>query len=146
MTLSQLLRLGLFLGGSLLATTVFLLAHWAIERLSREVATTSRVLARFCAEASYPATRNSEIQDIVGDLIAHIDFPIVLTDSLGLPRAWKGIEVEPSMVTVESLDSLAAGQPIAPVIAERVERVRRIVARLDRQNESIPMIRHRPVP
>ncbi len=43
--LPQVLRLGLFLGGSILAATVFLLAHWAIERLSREVATTSRVLA-----------------------------------------------------------------------------------------------------
>ncbi len=144
-TFSQWLRFGLFLGGSLIAATVFLLAHWAIDRLSREVATTSRVLARFCAEASYPATHNPEIEEVMGDLIAHIDFPIVLTDSLGLPRAWKGIDVEPSMVTVESLDSLSAGLPVAPVIAGRVERVRRIVARLDRRNEPIPMIRSKPL-
>ena len=41
MTLSQLVRVGLFLGGSVLAATVFLLAHWAIDRLSLEVATTA---------------------------------------------------------------------------------------------------------
>src|SRR5260221_3830572 len=76
--LPQVLRLGLFLGGSILAATVFLLAHWAIERLSREVATTSRVLAQFCAQASFPATRSGEIGEVVGELIPNIDFPILL--------------------------------------------------------------------
>ena len=143
MTLPQLLRLTLFLGGSVIAATVFLLAHWAIGRLTREVTSTSRVLAQFCAQASYPATRNPEIEDVVADLIMNIDFPIVLTDSLGLPRAWKGVEIGHEMVTAESLDSLAAGQRVAPVIAARVERLRQIVLRLDRQNTPIPMTRRK---
>ncbi len=137
----QALRLSLFLGGSLLAASVFLLAHWAIDRLSREVTTTSHVLARFCAQASFPATRDQELQLLVGSLIANIDFPIVITDTLGVPRAWKGIDVDEALVPDLALDSLAAGRPIAPVVAARVQRVKRRITELDRRNTPIPMTR-----
>ena len=146
MTLPQLLRLGLFLGGSLLAATVFLLAHWAIERLSREVATTSRLLAQFCAEASYPAIRNPMVEEVFRRLVSNIDFPIIVTDRNGLPRAWRGLDLADSMVTAESLDSLAAGQSVAPLIAQRVESLRSTAARFDRRNAPIPLTQSRPNP
>src|SRR3989442_6186916 len=91
LTLSQVLRLGLFLGASVLAATVFLLANWTITRLSREVATTSRFLAQFCAEASYPASRNPIIEDVFRRLVSNLDFPLVITASRGIPRAWRGV-------------------------------------------------------
>jgi signal transduction histidine kinase len=140
--ISQLVRLGLFLGGSLLALAVFLLAHWAIARLSREVATTSKLLAQFCATASFPAARDPELRLIVTRTVKNIDFPIVLTDRDGLPRAWKGVGVDAALVSPESLDSLEAHQAIAPVIAERVERVRERVRELDHENVPIPMTRY----
>jgi signal transduction histidine kinase len=146
MTLPQLLRLGLFLGASLLAASVFLLANWAIDRLTREVASTSRVLAQFCAEASYPVVRNPQIEDVFKRLVASLDFPMVITDRAGVPRAWRGIEVHPDSVRSESIDSLVAGQAISPVIAGRIERVRLTVARLDHENRPIPFIERRQVP
>ena len=145
MTLSQVLRLGLFFGASLLAATVFVMANWAIERLSREVASTSRVLAQFCAEASYPVVRNPQIEDIFRRLVSNLDFPMVITDREGVPRAWRGIDVHPDSVRSESLDSLAAGQTISPVTAERVARIRRTVLRLDARNQPIPFIERNPV-
>lgn len=140
MTLSQVLRLGLFLGASLLAATVFVLANWAIDRLSREVASTSRVLAQFCAEASYPVVRNPQIEDVFKRLVSNLDFPMVITDREGIPRAWRGIDVHPDSVRSESLDSLAAGQAISPVAAARVARIRQTVARFDARNRPIPFI------
>ena len=140
-SLSQLLRLGLFFGGSLLAISVFLLAHWAIARLSREVATTSRVLAQFCAQASFPATRDPELRFIVTRLIENIDFPIVLTDRAGVPRAWKGVGVEAALVPAESIDSLAQGLPVSPVVAGRIAHVRKQLPALDATNPPIPMSR-----
>ena len=140
-TLSQVLRLGLFLGGCLLAASVFLLAHWAIDRLSREVASTSRMLAHFCAQASYPAVRDLELRVLIGRVIENIDFPIVLTDRQGLPRAWKGVQVDASTVSAEALDSLELGLEVAPVTAERVDRVRARLPLLDRRNRPIPMTR-----
>lgn len=139
LTLSQFLNLGLFLGGSLLAGGIFLFTHWTIARLSHEIATTSRLFARFCAQASLPATSDPALQRIFAEVISGIDFPIVITDRHGLPRAWRGIDVDPALVPSSSLDSLLMNQRIAPIIQERVARVRARAAQLDRKNLSIPM-------
>src|SRR5437867_2890294 len=79
MTLSQLLQIFLFLGGSALVGAVFLFTHQMITRLSQEVETTSRVLAGFCAQASYPATSDPQLRQIFSQVIANLDFPIVIT-------------------------------------------------------------------
>jgi signal transduction histidine kinase len=136
---ATLLRTGLFLGASLLAAAVFLFSSQAIGRLTREVQTTSRVLARFCAQASIPATRDPELQRIFSDLISGIEFPIVITDTVGTPRAWREIDVDPALVPAASLDSLEQGLPIAPVIRARVAQVRRQITRLDHVNPPISM-------
>lgn len=140
MTLTQLLKLGLFLGASLLAAGVFVFTHQMVSRLSNEVATTSRVLARFCAQASFPATTDPEMRRIFSEVIAHIEFPIVITDGQGLPRAWRQTDVDAALVPASSIDSLAAGRAIAPEIQARIERVRARAAALDRRNQPIPMM------
>jgi len=139
MTRSELLKTALFVGSGLLVGAVFLFTQQMVTRLSEEVATTSGVLARFCAQASFPAIRDPEIQQIFADVIAHVDFPIVITDERGLPRAWRGIGVDPGMVPAASIDSLAQRQPVAPVIRERVERVRREILGLDRRHHPLLM-------
>jgi signal transduction histidine kinase len=136
---SQLLKGSLFLGSSVLVAAVFLFTHQMIGRLSAEVATTSRVFARFCAQASLPATRDPELQRIFTELVSGIDFPIVITDTLGVPRAWREVGVDPMLVDPASIDSLAEGRTIAPVIRARIEEVRRHVARMDRENAPIVM-------
>ncbi len=136
---SQVLKAALFLGSSLLVAAVFLFTHQMIQRLSEEVATTSRVFARFCAQASLPATRDPELRRIFSEVVRSIDFPIVITDNAGIPRAWREVGVDPALVDPASLDSLAAGRAIAPVIRERIETVRRHVAEMDRNNPPIVM-------
>ncbi len=136
---SQIVRVGLFVGASALSVLIFLVTNQVIGRLTHEVATTSRVLARFCAQASIPATRDPELQRIFSDVLSGIEFPIVITDETGLPRAWRQLDVDPALVPAASLDSLVEGLPIAAPIAARVNRVREEVRRLDRTYEPIPM-------
>jgi hypothetical protein len=138
----QLLRAYLFLASSVLVIAVFLFTYQMLNALSREVATTSRVLARFCAQASFPAAQDSVMRRILGELIAGIDFPMVITDNDNTPRAWRSVGIADTLVPGPSIDSLKAGYPIAPVIHARLDEVRRRAAEMDRRNKPIPM--HQP--
>src|SRR5438552_12825787 len=139
MTLSQLLQFFLFLGGSALIGAVFMFTHQMITRLSQEVETTSRVLAGFCAQASFPATSDPQLRQIFSEVIANLDFPIVITDRANNPRAWRQIDVDPALVPAASIDSLADHLTIAPVIRQRIDRVRRQVSVMDHKNKPIAM-------
>ena len=142
--LRALFKTGLFIGGGLLVAAVFLFTHQMVRRLSTEVATTSRVLARFCAEASLPTTRNPELRRLLGEVLENVDFPIVITDTTGLPRAWQDVGVSHKLVSEESLDSLAAGWPVSTLTKTRVDEVRARIPELDRKNRPIPMWQVRP--
>jgi NtrC-family two-component system sensor histidine kinase KinB len=135
----SLLKTGLFAGGGLLVAAVFLVTNQTIQRLSDQVSTTSGVLARLCADASIPATGNPQLQRILEDVTAQITFPIVITDTTGLPRAWKGVGVPADAVPTETLDSLAMGLPISPVHSAAVQRVSARVPDLDRRHRPIPL-------
>lgn len=136
---SQVLKTSVFVACSVLVVVVFLVTNATIRRLTAEVATTSRVLARFCAQASFPAVRDPELQRIFAEVISHIEFPMVITDTDGVPRAWREVGVDESLVSAESIDSLATGRSIAPETLARIETVRREVERLDRINDPIVM-------
>ena len=136
---AQLLRTGVFLASVLLVVSVFLFTHQTIQRLSFEVETTSRILARFLALATFPATQDPELQRITRDIVGSLDFPIIITDPEGYPRAWRKTSVPPELVAAASIDSLRERQPLSPVIRARIERVKAEVARLDRQNPPVPM-------
>ena len=137
---SQLLKASLIAGSIVLVLAVFVFTQQIINRLSHEVATTSRVFAEFCAQASLPATRDPVLQQIFSEMIGSIDFPIIVTDKQGTPRAWREIDLDPALVPATSLDSLAMGRPIAPAIRERVESVRHRVAEMDKHNKPIVMM------
>jgi two-component system, NtrC family, sensor histidine kinase KinB len=133
------LRTGLIVGSIALMAAVFLWTNHFVNKLSEEINATSRVLARFCAQASFPAIRDPELEKVFGQLVASLDFPIVITDTAGTPRAWRGVSVHRDSVPASSIDSLDFGRTISPVIHARIERVRAEAARLDRHNTPIEM-------
>lgn len=137
-------KTSLFVAGSLLVAAVFLFTHQMVQRLSIEVATTSRVLARFCAEASLPATRNPELRRLLGEVLENVDFPIVITDTTGLPRAWQDVGVAHTLVSEESIDSMAAGLAVSANTKIRLDEVRARIPDLDRKNKPISMWQTRP--
>jgi hypothetical protein len=137
------LRWYLFLAFSALLIGLFLLTNVLIGRLAQQAERTSRVFARFAASASFPAVEDTVYQEFVGGVIQSINFPIVLSDIQGVPRAWKGVGVDPLEVPDRSLDSLAVGMTPAAPIAARIERVRQAAARMDRDHEPIPLLEPR---
>ena len=134
------LKVYLFAGGGLLVLGVFLFTYQMVTALSREVATTSRVLARFSAQASFPAAQDPALRGILRELIAGIDFPIVITDSDTIPRAWRGVGISSDLVDSLSIDSLSMRLPISPVTQGRIDAVRERARQMDRKNPPIPML------
>jgi signal transduction histidine kinase len=142
------IRAAVFVGSGALVVASFVFTTITANRMSQEIATTSGVLARLCAQASFPATRNRELELILSDVISQIDFPIVITDSDSMPRAWRHVGIEPSQVPDSLIDSLRFGRPVPEVVRASVAALRRRVAELDRANPPIPMtqpIRRRPL-
>jgi len=135
----QLLKTALFTGGSVLVVALFLFTQNAVRRLTMEVSTTSELLAQVAAQATLPSVGNPQLRDLLSDMQQGFSFPIIITDTTGTPRAWSRVGVDGDLVPPESLDSLAAGMPIAPAIAARVERVQGQLAGLDRAHEAIPL-------
>jgi len=118
---------------------VFLFTYQMVNALSREVATTSRVLARFCAQASFPAAEDPALRKILREMIDGIDFPIVITDNNRLPRAWRGVGIAAALVDTASIDSVAMGLEVAPVVRQRLNEISERANAMDRKNPPIPM-------
>ena len=140
-TRPRLWNAGLFLGSFVLAVALFLFTNQAVQRLTREVETTSNVLARFLAQASLPAAADTTLQRIFTEVVQGIDFPIVITDTTGLPRAWRKVEPNQDLVSDTALDSLQMGYAVDELTMQRIERVREQVKHLDRRNRPIEMLR-----
>ena len=137
--LSLLLKLALLLGCSILVAAVFLFTQRSIASLSQEVAATSRVLARFLAQASYPATQDPQLKRMVSEVIGNVDFPMVITDAGGTPRAWRNVDVDPYSVTDEAMDSLRLKLPVSAPMRARIEQIEKRLHQMDRIHAPIPM-------
>jgi len=133
------IKVYLFLAFSAVLLALFLFTNILIGRLAEESERTSRLFANLCATASFPATQDTVIQNILSGVIDGINFPIVLTDVSGTPRGWKEVGVDPSAVPAASLDSMSSGHPPSPVIEARIDRVKKAAANLDRRRPPIPL-------
>lgn len=129
----------LFLGIAGIVLAVFVVTNILVARLAFQVQSTSQVFARFCATASFPATRDTTLQSIVSEVITGLNFPIVLTDAGGVPRAWKGIAIKTDEVPGDSVEAFAAGRLVDARTLARLERIRAEVERMDRAHPPIAM-------
>jgi signal transduction histidine kinase len=139
LTRSMVFKTYAYFGAGLLAVGVFVFTAQLVDALSSQVRTTSHVFARFCAQASFPATRDTVLRRILTEVIGSLDFPIVITDTQGKPRAWRQVGVDQALVPDASIDSLDSRTPPSPLIAARLAQVRVKVRELDRKNAAIPM-------
>jgi len=127
----------LFLAMVVLSMALVAHSHFVIRRLNEEARSLSTVLARFVAVSTFEAAEEPALRAIFRDVIRSINFPVILTDTRGLPRAWKGIGIEPSAVP----DSVLARADATGVVPASVTRIREIAARLDRVNRPIEVVR-----
>src|SRR5215471_19011664 len=115
------IKVYLFLAFSAVLLALFIFTNILIRRLTEETERTSRLFANLCATASYPAAEDTTIQNILSGVIEGINFPIVLTDVSGTPRAWKEVGVDQILVPAASLDSMFSGHVPSPVIKARID-------------------------
>lgn len=110
----------IFVGSSVIIALLLLYTHQVVGRLNTQVEILSGIIARFCAMATFPALENPESQEIFRSIIAQVDFPIVITDSEGRPRAWRGIGISSEAVEAGDIASTDPSNPtgvMADVIA-----------------------------
>jgi hypothetical protein len=115
--LALFLKSYIFVGSGILIALLLLYTHQVVGRLNNQVEILSGIIARFCAMATFPALENPESQEIFRSIIAQVDFPIVITDAEGRPRAWRGVGINSEAVAA---GDIAAADPRNPtgVMAE----------------------------
>lgn len=127
----------LFLAMVVLSMALVAHSHYMIRRLNEQARNLSTVLARFIAASTLGAAEQPALRPIFLGVIRNINFPMVLTDTDGLPRAWKGIGIEPSAVP----DSVLRAADSTGVVPPLVKRIQETAAKLDRVNRPIPVVR-----
>jgi signal transduction histidine kinase len=108
-----------------------------VNRLNRETENLCYVLARFFAVSTFRAAEDPTLRPIFREVVASINFPIILTDPRGIPRAWKHIGIPASAVSDSVLDQAAATGVVPP----SVRRIQEAAARLDRRHAPVPVVR-----
>jgi signal transduction histidine kinase len=124
---------------AIVALMVALVVHsnYVIGRLNAETEDLCTVLARFFAVSTFKAAEDPDVRPIFREVVRTIQFPLILTDPAGVPRAWKGIDIRPESVPDSVLDAAARGSTVDPVVS----RIREIAARFDERHRPIPVIR-----
>lgn len=127
----------LFLAIVALMAALVVHSNYLIGRLNNETQNLCRVLARFFAVSTFQAAEDPALVPIFREVVGNINFPIILTDTGGIPRAWKQIGIPPEAVPDSVLQRAAATGIIPPA----VKRIQGIAAKLDRRHAPIKIQR-----
>jgi len=126
-----------FLAVIVLMVALVVHSNTIITRLNAETRARCDVLAQFFAVVTLQAADDPYIRPIFRDAVRSINFPIVLTDTHGIPRAWREIGIAPEAIPDSVLDRAArTGRP-----STQVARIQEIVRRLDRINKPVNILR-----
>jgi len=126
-----------FLMAMVLIVAIFAYTYSLVRSFEKQTEILTTVFAKFCAAATYPATKNEEVRRVFNQVIKDINFPIVITDPRGVPYTWKniGATLNPDDVTWETFVSSSASDPPPGTISEVLE----IVAQMDGQHRPVMM-------
>jgi signal transduction histidine kinase len=130
-------KMYLFLAIVVLMAALVLHSNYLIGRLNNEAQNLCYVLARFFAVSTFRAAEDPTLSPIFREVVNSINFPIILTDTRGIPRAWKLIEIPPSSVP-DSVLQRAAETGVMPPI---VKRIQERAAKLDERHPPVEVKR-----
>ncbi len=105
--------------------------------MQQEIETTSRVIAKLFSVLLIPAIQEYDVANTIKDVMQDIDFPIVVVDINGTPRAWKGVGVDPGKFSAAELDrpELLQNDP-------EFQKLMAAVRKLEKEHQPIPMEFH----
>jgi hypothetical protein len=130
-------RVYLFAAAVLLMVALVAHSNYIVGKLNEEARSQCTVLARFFAVATLEVPGNPVLLPIYRDVVQNINFPIILTDLNGIPRAWRHVGIPAESVP----DSLIAIAESTGVVAPSLRRLQEVVVRLDRINNPIEIKR-----
>ena len=112
----------LFLGGMGIILLFLVYTQSLMAKLRENATSVSNAYAKLLAVATYPSTAGPELNVIFEEVIRKTDFPIILTDTDGVPQVWKQVPV--------------AWDDNSP---QAVARLLKLVRKMDAVNEPIPL-------
>ena len=126
-----------FISAMILVVLIFAYTYSLVRSFEVQTNTLTRVFAKFCAAATYPATRDEDVRYIFDEIIKDINFPIVITDPRGVPYTWKNVgeEISADDVSWELFVETNPADPPAGTMSEIIE----VVRDMDRQNQPVLM-------
>jgi len=130
-------KMFLFLAVVMLMAALVLHSNYLIGRLNSETQNLCTVLARFFAVSTFQAAEDPELNAIFRDVVSNINFPLILTDTGGVPRAWRLIGI-PSSAVPDSVLQRAAETGVVPPV---VKRIQERALELDRRHPPIEVLR-----
>lgn len=122
-------------GSGILIALLILYTQQVIGRMNNQVEILSGLIARFCALATFPALENPESQEVFRSIVKQVDFPIVITDAEGRPRAWRGIGISADDVGDAVIAATDPSNPTGVMAG-----VMDITRELDRNRSPVAMI------
>jgi NtrC-family two-component system sensor histidine kinase KinB len=127
-----------FTGAMVLVVVIFIYTYSLVRSFERQTDTLTRVFANFCAAATFPATQDKEIRYIFNEVVKDINFPIVITDTRGIPYTWKNIgeDLDPNDVTWDDFSNANPNLPLPGVLPTVMD----IVKDMDKQHRPVTMI------
>jgi len=130
-------KMFLFLAVVMLMAALVLHSNYLIGRLNSETQNLCTVLARFFAVSTFQAAEDPSLNAIFREVVGGINFPLILTDTRGIPRAWRLIGIRPSAVP-DTVLQRAAETGVAPPV---VRRIQQRALELDRRHPPIEVRR-----
>ena len=127
-----------FVAAMVLIVAIFGYTYSLVRSFEKQTDVLTRVFAKFCAAATYPATKHEEVRRIFNEVVKDINFPIVITDPRGVPYTWKNIgeRLNPDAISWEVFILTDANNPRPGIMAE----VLAIVKEMDAKNQVVMML------
>jgi hypothetical protein len=127
-----------FIGAMLIVGAVFVYTYSLVRSFERQTETLTRLVANFCAAATYPATQDEQLREIFNEVIEDINFPIIIADPRGVPYTWRNIgeHLNPDDVSWEDFVVMNPTHPPPGPMGEVLETLRV----MERKGNSIMMI------
>ena len=126
-----------FIAAMILVVLIFAYTYSLVRSFETQTNTLTRVFAKFCAAATYPATQDEEVRYIFDEIITDINFPIVITDPRGVPYTWKNVGegINPDDVSWELFVDTNPADPPPGIMSEIIG----VVRGMDEQNRPVLM-------
>lgn len=109
-----------FIGALVIVCAIFIYTYTLVKSFERQTDILTRVVASFCAAATFPATQDEEVRSVLDEVIQEINFPIVIADTRGVPYTWKNIgeHLDPDDISWDLFISTDANNPPPGTMSE----------------------------